>query len=96
MIKLLLIFKSLTIRRKTIKSVLTIFNPEEVEEIKEVEEKEEKEEEVLTGIIINIVINKPSIAVIIIRVIERVFTFIKINIFINTTHQLIDFFLSSL
>ena len=95
MIELSLILKSFTIYRKAIKSALTILNPEEVKEIEEIEEIKEKKE-VLTGIIINTAINRPSIATIVIRVIRRVFTFIKINIFISIGYRLIDFFLSSL
>ena len=45
------------------------------------------------GIIINIIINKSSIAAIIIYIIKRVFIFIKINILINTVYRLINFFL---
>ena len=87
------------VRRKAIKSALVVFNPKEVVKIKEIEkekEKKEKKEEVLMGIIISIIINRLSVAIVIIRVIKRAFIFIKINIFISTTHRLINFFLSSL
>ena len=94
MIKLLLTFKFLTVRRKAIKSVLAVFNSEEVEEIEE--EEEEEEEEVLSGIIIGIAIGRSSVVAVVARVVERVFTFVEVDILIGTMRRLIDFFLSSL
>ena len=85
MIKLLLTFKFFTVYRKTIKSVLTVFNLKEIEKI-------EKEKKIFMGIIINTTINKLLIVIIIIRIIKRVFIFIKINILINTVYRLINFF----
>ena len=71
-----------------------VFDPEEVEKVEK--EKKEKEEEVFMDIIISIAINGLSVAIIVIRVIKRVFIFIKVDIFISTVYRLIDFFLSSL
>ena len=95
LIKLLLTFKSLTVRRKAIKSALMVFNFKEVEKVKEIKEEKEKKEKVFTSIIISTTTNRSSITAITIRVIKRAFIFIKINIFINAVHRLIDFFYRS-